>query len=176
MRYRGTLGSRYDRPRAETPSHRFFQTVLLECNARPRLSCCASSVIRHAKLALTQFCNALFLSFCADQSSLKKIDFPETVHLTSDELEARDLTCSLTVGRTEQSDCCSNRPLRCMRSNSTLPRTRCKGATHDGRVLCPIERPDASRTSAPRTISHREDGRPFHLATLHSAANLHHKR
>jgi hypothetical protein len=31
------------------------------------------------------------LSFCGDQSSLKKIDFPATVHLTSDELEARDL-------------------------------------------------------------------------------------
>jgi hypothetical protein len=47
-------------------------------------------------------------SFCAGQSSLKKIDFPATVHLTSDELEARDLTFSLTVGP-GQSDCCSNR-------------------------------------------------------------------
>ena len=37
------------------------------------------------------------LSFGADQSSLKKIDFPATVHLTSDD-EARDLTFSLTVG------------------------------------------------------------------------------
>lgn len=46
--------------------------------------------------------------FCADQSGLKQIDFPSTVHLTSDELEARDLTFSLSVGPW-QSDCCSNR-------------------------------------------------------------------
>jgi hypothetical protein len=36
--------------------------------------------------------------FCADQSGLKQIDFPATVHLTSDELEARDLTFRLSVG------------------------------------------------------------------------------
>ena len=36
--------------------------------------------------------------FCADQSGLKQIDFPATVHLTSNELEARDLTFSLSIG------------------------------------------------------------------------------
>ena len=35
--------------------------------------------------------------FCADQSGLQQIEFPATVHLTSDELEARDLTFSLSV-------------------------------------------------------------------------------
>jgi hypothetical protein len=44
------------------------------------------------KLALTHFHSAPV------NLALKKIDFPATVHLTSDELEARDLTFSLTVG------------------------------------------------------------------------------
>jgi hypothetical protein len=46
--------------------------------------------------------------FCADQSGLKQIDVSTTVHLTSDELEARDLTFSLSVGP-GQGDCCANR-------------------------------------------------------------------
>ena len=39
---------------------------------------------------------------------MKQIDFPATVHLTFDELEARDLTFSLSVGP-ERSDCGPNR-------------------------------------------------------------------
>lgn len=38
-------------------------------------------------------------SFCADQSGLEQIDFAATVHLTSDELESRDLPLSLSVGK-----------------------------------------------------------------------------
>lgn len=36
--------------------------------------------------------------FCADESGLKQIDVTATIHLTSDELEARDLAFSLSVG------------------------------------------------------------------------------
>ncbi len=36
--------------------------------------------------------------FCADQSGLKQVDFAATVHLTSNELEARDLTFGLAIG------------------------------------------------------------------------------
>ena len=39
---------------------------------------------------------------------MKQIDFPAAIHLTSDELEAGDLTFSLSV-RPRQSDCRSNR-------------------------------------------------------------------
>jgi hypothetical protein len=45
--------------------------------------------------------------FCPDQSGLKQIDFSAAVHLTSDELEARDLTFSLPVGL-RRSDCRPN--------------------------------------------------------------------
>lgn len=39
----------------------------------------------------------LLLSFCANQSGLQQIDFAATVHLTADELEARDLTFTLSL-------------------------------------------------------------------------------
>lgn len=72
---------------------------------------CQSALDRDPRSACKRGSDAILVKlrlFRTDQSGLKQIDFAAAIHLTSDELEARDLTLSLSVGP-GRSNCRSNR-------------------------------------------------------------------